>query len=458
MSYLCSFAISYCLGHLLVTSLLAKDKKLNVYLLFFLAAGLGLGLSGYILFYSFLVFDQLNKTAVILGHLLLLFGLLMLSSRTKPKHEKFLWEFRGLNLETNLFLLVIGIAFIPIICQAWLYPFGGWDAWSVWNLKARFLFLGEGNWKNLLDPILWRSSPHYPLLLPLINVWGWTFSSSPGSTGPLLTSLVFSALTAGLIFSGLIKSSKSLSFQNAFKIPPKILALLATLLMVTLPFFTKLASSQYCDIVLAYYLLGSFICLTQARTRSSKSFALLAGLFLGFLSFTKPEGASAALLIFFLSLPYLFRRDQTLKNQNLLAFFFLGLVIGGLPTILFELLYAPPNQTFINGLSSTIKPSSLFRMKMILSFFLVEFKSGKWNGIWFLCLSGLILSKGKCLRPTIRVIPVFLFCYFLMIGVYYYINTYFEIGWWLQVSLNRILFAILPCVVFWVFDSIEEDQ
>ena len=449
MNYLCSLAISYCLGHLLITSLLAKDKKTNIYLLFFLAAGLGIGLSGHILFYGFLVFDQLNKTAVILGHILLLLGLLMLNSSAKPKHEKFLWEFRGINLETNLFLLVIGIAFIPIICQAWFYPFGGWDAWSVWNLKARFLFLGEEHWKNLFDPILWRSSPHYPLLLPFINVWGWIFSSSPESTGPLLTSLVFSMLTAGLIFSGLLEKSETTN--------KKFLSLLAVLLMVTLPFFTKLASSQYCDIVLAYYFLGSFICLTQARTRNSKPFALLAGLFLGFLSFTKPEGASAALLIFFLGLPYLFRRYQTLKSQNLLAFFFLGLVVGGLPTVLFELLYAPPNQTFINGLSSTIKPSGHFRLKMILSFFLVELKSGKWNYVWFLCLSGLLLSKGKCLRPTIRIIPIFLFCYFLMIGVYYYINTYFEIGWWLQVSFNRILFAVLPCVVFWVFYSIEED-
>ena len=233
-----------------------------------------------------------------------------------------------------------------------------------------------------------------------------------------------------------------------------LLALLGVLLMISLPFFTKLASSQYCDIVLAYYLLGTLVCLIFARSKKLTAFSFLAGLFLGSLSFTKTEAMSACLIIFLLSLPYLFLRGNSLKNQSLLIFFSFGLCAGILPTILFEKLYSPLNQTFINGLTSTVKPANLLRMKMILSFLAIEMVSVKWNGLWMILLAGIILSRGKAFHPTIRIVPIFLFLYLIVVGFYYYLNTSFDIGWWLKVSLNRILFGILPTVVFWVFYSL----
>jgi len=33
---------------------------------------------------------------------------------------------------------------------------------------------------------------------------------------------------------------------------------------------------------------------------------------------------------------------------------------------------------------------------------------------------------------------------------YYAVNTFFEIGWWLNNTLSRILFALLPTIALWI--------
>jgi hypothetical protein len=34
------------------------------------------------------------------------------------------------------------------------------------------------------------------------------------------------------------------------------------------------------------------------------------------------------------------------------------------------------------------------------------------------------------------------------------VNTFFEIIWWVSTTLNRILYALAPVVIFWVFLAI----
>lgn len=47
---------------------------------------------------------------------------------------------------------------------------GGWDAWAMWNVHARFLTDAKV-WKQMLHPALDWNSPDYPLLLPSVNAW-----------------------------------------------------------------------------------------------------------------------------------------------------------------------------------------------------------------------------------------------------------------------------------------------
>ena len=161
----------------------------------------------------------------------------------------------------------------------------------------------------------------------------------------------------------------------------------------------------------------------------------------------------ATFILGLLSWPYLFNR-KFIENRGNIPLFLAGLIFFSLPTILFYLLYTPSNQTFINGLITPSHPANVVRAQMIGMFLLVELVSNKWNGLWIILAAGLLMSKGRCLKGSMSIVPIFLLFYGLVVATYYFINTYFEIGWWLQVSLNRVLFALLPTVIYWVFGAV----
>ncbi len=437
------FFISLATGFFFIC-LILKDEREDIFLKIFLGAGLGLGISSHITFFSFLIFDEYNRAFLIIANL----GVLALSAWNYARvfRKKEIHDFKSelINPKEILPLGVLLLAGLPLLTYICFYPLGGWDAWSCWNFKARFLFLAGDQWKNMFDPLLWRSSPHYPLLLPLLNVWGWSFLKEPLDATAAITAFLFTILTAGLLYSSLRKFTGIL------------LALLTVLPFLSLPFFIELATSQYSDIVVAYFLLGSFLCLILARRRN-KSFSFLAGIFLGFLSFSKNEGQMAALILFALSLPYLWQeKNKKIRLYNL-KYYLGGFVLAFLPTLTFTFLYAPANHTFINGLTSPLHPATLERAKIIAAFLLTELISQKWNGLWIVLFlifaSDWILNQKKYSRWDIFIFPLFLFLYGGAVCFYYFLNTYFEITWWLSVTLSRILFSILPATVFWVFYS-----
>ncbi len=438
LPYLFSFFIG-----LLIVKVIFRATKINPSLSFFVSLGLGLAVSAQITFYSYLIFDQLNANFVMAAHGVLLAILIPAVLRFGISFN--LKETASMNYKAVI-VFVLGLC--PLWSVANYYLYGGWDAWSCWNLKSKFLFLGHEHWKNMFNPYLWRESPHYPLLLPLVNVWGWLWTKEAAQQIPMLTSMGFSLGTAGLLYSGL----KILTKER--------IALLALLCILTLPFFMKLSTSQYADIVFAYFLLGSFLCLVLAKLTNAYPYSFLAGSFLGFLSFSKSEGTAAALLVVILGACYLLiqrKHINVVKPQKLLFYFLMGILIFSLPTIFFQLLYAPANQTFTNGLTSSVSAQT-YRLKAIAVFFLVEIISEKWNCLWVLLTAGLFLSKTRCFNRTTCIFPLFFILYGLAVYFYYFLNTYFDILWWLSVTLNRILFSILPTVIFWVFYSLWQDK
>ena len=326
------------------------------------------------------------------------------------------------------------------------------------------MFLAKDHWQNMFDPILWRSSPHYPLLLPSMNVFFWIMQDTPTTTGPLINSIVFTFLLLGLLIFGLKDLTKSI-----FSAVPAIFIL-------SLPLFQKLAYSQYNDLLVAYFLLASFFCLIKTKETNLPEFSFLGGIFLGVLSFTKNEGLLAALLILLLSFPYLFWRNKQLSKTKIIKFLFIGLFLGAISTLIFTFFYAPKNITFINGLVSSEKPITLMRIKIILAFYFFELFTpiwnliavikhnpkaiidAKWMGIWVVTVIIIIMNFKKCFALKLWIIPVFLLLYNFIIIFYYLINTYFQIDWWLQVTLHRILFSVLPTVMFWIFYSLWQEN
>ena len=217
-------------------------------------------------------------------------------------------------------------------------------------------------------------------------------------------------------------------------------------------FVVKLSISQYSDIVVAFYLLAALSCLSQAKLEDNQAWAILSGLCIGLVSFTKTEGMVAGAIIVALAFPF-FLHGLTPKPR-LLKSFLAAALIASLPTIIFKFVLSPVNVAFTNGLTSMDAPTNMFRLQATFMFLCIELISAKWNGLWILLIGGLLIAGRKCFHQGRWIVPATLLIFLTCAIGYYYLNTYFEILWWLKVSLNRILYTLLPVFVWWVFFSL----
>ncbi|MDE2222386.1 MAG: hypothetical protein KGK03_04870 [Candidatus Omnitrophica bacterium] len=428
MTYWIGIIISLAAGFLVIRRMAAR---LDPVLQFFLALGLGLGIDGTCAFYVHILFNQFNRfipVGLVLASAVVLFFIKPFSMPRFKLTKQHAWGLLG--------LIVLAV---PLAVSAHYYPLGGWDAWSCWNLKAKFIFLGHENWKDMLSPQFWRSNTQYPLLWPLINVWFWDLSGRFDQAVPMLNSVVIALLTAGVLLLGLMELTGQLAA-----------GLLAVAVIMALPIDITLYTSQYSDSLLGLYLLSAFLCLLLSEKCKEPKLKILSLIFLGLMSFAKDEGmvasVIAALLIFW---------HQRKDKKNLKAFI-TAFCLAALPTLLFKLFFAPKNEAFVNGLLSAQKPTTWPRLETIAVYPWFEFISAKWAGFWLLAAGGILLAGKKLWCQALGVIGLTLILYLGVVLAYYAVNTYFEIVWWLSTTLSRILFALLPTIVLWIAAGLKD--
>ncbi|MBF0486156.1 MAG: hypothetical protein HQL16_06555 [Candidatus Omnitrophica bacterium] len=440
MIYILPISISIMIGYLGLRLILKNDPP-KLPLLIFLGASAGLFASAFLVFTSLILWGKLFSAFVITAHTALLLALGWCVRKVFPDGKRLpLNEFEASD---KLGLLLVAVITIPVIIHANFYPYGGWDAWSCWNLKARFIFLGGEGWKNMFDPLLWRSNIAYPFLVPAVNVWAWCFGTDPVNTVPLGVSCLITFITAGTLLFALKK------------ITGRLHVLLAPLWLLSNVFFVKLASSQYSDLMVGNYFLAAIVSWIAFEKSKSRGWLCVMALMLGALSFTKSEGLVLSLIT--LGLAFMMRllsKDKSGLTKGLWIFG-AAAVVAFLPTIIFQITFSTNSHTFINGLGSADKPATLERLQAVLAFMGMELMSGKWNGFWLIALLGIALSRWKAWRKELLLIPLTLIAYLIVLGGVYWINTFFPIVWWLGNTLNRIIYALTPAVIFWVFLALE---
>ena len=131
-----------------------------------------------------------------------------------------------------------------------LNPQGGWDAFSIWNLRARFL-LHTATWKFAVTPFPVGTHMEYPLLLSSVVARGWTYAGSPSPTMPIATAFVFAV---GLVL--LLVSTLALARGTSA-------GLLAGVVLLASPAFMTQAPSEYADVPLAFFFLAALALIVQ---------------------------------------------------------------------------------------------------------------------------------------------------------------------------------------------------
>jgi hypothetical protein len=164
---------------------------------------------------------------------------------------------------------------------------GDWDAFSIWNVRARYLAGGEATWRRAFDAdmggrMIGASHPGYPLLLSAFVAAQWIAGGAVTSAVSIAASLLFALAVLGVLISSIgLRSGTALG-------------LLAGLAFLATDTFVGRAPGQYADLPLALCLLAALVLWERAGSLApepdSKRLLVAAGFAAGLAPWTKNEG------------------------------------------------------------------------------------------------------------------------------------------------------------------------
>jgi len=462
-----SLAVLLCLasGYLIVALGVSRASSADSHLLLCisLSAGYGLGVFSVI----FLAARALGIANLLVTDFLAFAVLLAINLLTRSYRPVTILLSKEEGADPSSLPRVVTTAFVIALCaalysgilRALVHPHGdGWDAFSIWNLHARFLFRGSAAWRDGLSPLIPWSHPDYPLLLPAAIAHFWSCLGYENQAVPAAIGLVFTFSTVGVLFASLaILRGRTAAMLGA-------LALLAT------PFFVETGTSQYADVPLSFFYLAtiSLLCLYHQSSDAgsaarSKGLIVLAGLAAGLAAWTKNEGVlflcalAAAWIQTSISKP----RPQSsiaedATSPGRLGIPFLFLLAGMVPAILliawFKHSIAAPGDLFPDKEMALHKLLDLNRYRIIFEWYGKEFlRFGDWLLIpGTIALSVLYFFFGKN-RKTERT-PGFrigLITLALTLAGYFaiYVITPYDLYWHLRFSLSRLFLQLWPSAI-----------
>lgn len=440
-----------------------------------LGFGAGLGLMSFVSFVLLLVCNQLSLPIVVFGDGMVLAIVLALSRKIKTKnHQKNLCAAlqQTPNQQTNswlvkllavLLVIMVYIALLLFFLWSTALPHGAWDAWSIWNANARFIFRGGTLWKQALSSVLLGSSTDYPWMYPVVIGRLWLYA---GTDTPLVPIIVSGLYTFG---SALLLGASLLSLRG------KQQALMAMLVLLATPFLLLHSASQMADIPLGYYFLATIVCWqlflkysdeneTRFPIRSGMTSYLLflTGFFAGLAMFMKNEGI---FFIIMFSITYFSYHKFILRsrsNLKLYRFFLIGIAPFVSSNLLTRIIFTKLPTHAVTGISSPYlsRLFDLSRHEIAASaFWFVGKTFGQFTiPIWLLLCLYLLFAGVKLPRHIFYQTITILGQIFLMLLGYYAIYIFIspDIVWHIKSSLDRLYLQLWPTFLFFYFLLVGE--
>jgi hypothetical protein len=335
----------------------------------------------------------------------------------------------GLGLAITLALFVIAFAGMT---EA--NPQGGWDAFAIWNLRARFL-AHTATWKFAVTPIPVGTHTEYPLLMSSLVARGWLYAGSPTPVAPIALAFLFAV---GLVL--LLVSTLALSRGVST-------GLLAGAILLATPAFMTQAPSQYADIPLAFFFLAALALVVLGG--DSVRWLSLGGVFAGLAAFTKNEGALLLIALAVALLVSAWRSGWRSASRQVTVF-----MLGALPAVLlviwFKLALAPPDP-----LAGQITAS--LAQKLFSGARWLKAAGGFLRLAWDAFLLPLALLAVTCvllrLRPRRERPPAPLLAVLIVLAGYFaiFLVTKDDLDWLINTALDRLYMQVWPALVLAVF-------
>jgi hypothetical protein len=330
--------------------------------------------------------------------------------------------------------IMLGIFITAFIRVVELNPQGGWDAFAIWNLRARFL-LHTATWKFAVTPFPVGTHMEYPLLFSSVVARGWTYAGSPSPTMPIATAFVFAVGLVLLLVSTLVPARGTSA------------ALLAGVVLLACPAFMTQAPAEYADVPLAFFFLAALALIVQGRTSRCLS---LAGVFAGFAAWTKNEGALLVVALAAALFLSAWRSAGWQSAARQAGIFLLGALPGLLLVIWFKMALAPPDP--LAGQMTVGLGQKLFNggrwLKVAGGFLKLAWE------VYLLPLALLAVNAGLLrLRPRQERSYAPLLAVLIVLAGYFaiFLVTKDDLDWLIATALDRLYMHVWPALVLAVF-------
>ena len=237
------------------------------------------------------------------------------------------WLVRG------AFWLVAASAVATVVAHYVASPHGEWDAWAIWNLKARFLVRDTDPWTTMLA-VRW-SQPSHPFFVSLSVARLWGYAGSELTIVPATLGLVWGIGIVTAVMGALDTRRRRAWIAGSVLIAP------AT--------FTQLVAAQTADLAVGLFVVATLIMVRRAISGSALDsgqirISLLLAAVLGSLgAWTKNEGV-LLMLITTVILAWTMRRRQWARSM---AWWVAGAVPVCLTLLWFKLAIAPVAPAYI---------------------------------------------------------------------------------------------------------------
>ena len=349
----------------------------------------------------------------------------------------------------NIFIVLMLFFVVSFVLKAYFErPHGAHDAWAIWNYRARWLFRGGVQWTDAFSYLIAADSPDYPLLVTGSIFRMWSILGNDPVAVPVMVAGILACGSIFLIFSALaILRGKNQGY-------------LAAMLMFITTQFLNVATYQYGDAPLAFFILGTVVLfsLKDQYPQMSSRLLFLAGLTVSCAAWTKNEGLLFLVLIILVR--FIGEIRQKDWSVSLKEFFIFSM---GMSFILGTLIYFKLNFALANDLvnQNNLKKlgTYLFDLDRYLQVLIgIVKKIFIFNDhiVWLLIVYFLISGVDRSTFVNKR-IASYATLMLLMLGGYFF--SFFisphNIEWHQGSSMRRLIVQLWPTWVFLFFYCVK---